>query len=81
MLVKVKREIISLGDDDVRPEDFTGPSIAPKDFRRWLDDGKEVLVLDTRNDYEVPPALPPCLPPCPLPSLPACLPVLLLPPR
>jgi len=52
MLVKRKREIISLGMDDIRPAEFTGPYISPTEFKRMLDDGEEVVVLDTRNDYE-----------------------------
>lgn len=52
MLVKRKREIISLGMDDIRPAEFTGPYISPMEFKRMLDNGEEVIVLDTRNDYE-----------------------------
>jgi UPF0176 protein len=52
MLVKRKREIISLGMDDIRPSDFTGPRISPTDFKRMLDEDDDVVVLDTRNDYE-----------------------------
>ena len=52
MLVKRKREIISLGMDEIRPAEFTGPHISPKDFKQMLDEGDEVVVLDARNDYE-----------------------------
>ena len=52
MLVKRKREIISLGVDDIRPVEFTGPHIPPKEFKRMLDGGDDVVVLDARNDYE-----------------------------
>ena len=52
MLVKRKREIISLGMDEIRPAEFTGPHISPKEFKQMLDDGDEVVVLDARNDYE-----------------------------
>ena len=52
MLVKRKKEIISLGMDDIRPAEFTGPYISPEEFKHMLDDGEEVVVLDTRNDYE-----------------------------
>ncbi|MBT4060323.1 MAG: rhodanese domain-containing protein [Euryarchaeota archaeon] len=53
MLVRLKKEIISMGHDDVKPAEFTGPCISPKEFKSWLDDGKEVIILDTRNDYEM----------------------------
>ena len=53
MLVRIKKEIISMGHEEVKPEVFTAPSISPKDFKSWLDEGKEIIVLDTRNDYEL----------------------------
>ncbi len=53
MLVRLKKEIISFGVEAVRPADYTSPKIAPKELKRWLDEGKPLTLLDTRNDYEV----------------------------
>ena len=58
MLVKVKREIIRMDHPSIRPANGRAPSVAPATLRRWLeqghdDDGREVVTLDTRNDYEV----------------------------
>ena len=53
MLVRLKNEIISLGMDEIRPSERTGQYIQPKEFKKWLDEGKEVMILDTRNDYEL----------------------------
>ena len=53
MNVRLKKEIISMGMNEVQPAVFTGDSIAPKEFKKWLDDGAPVTVLDTRNDYEI----------------------------
>lgn len=53
MLVRLKKEIISFGVEAVRPADYTSPKIAPKELKRWLDEGRPVTLLDTRNDYEV----------------------------
>lgn len=53
MLVRLKKEIISLGMDEIVPVEYTGPSISPQEFKAWLDEGKEVAILDTRNDYEL----------------------------
>jgi UPF0176 protein len=53
MLVRLKKEIISFGVETVRPAEYTSPKIAPKELKRWLDEGKPVTLLDTRNDYEV----------------------------
>jgi UPF0176 protein len=50
MLVKRKNEIISLGMPEIRPSEFTGPYIKPLDFKHLLDEGKDILVLDTRNE-------------------------------
>ena len=52
MLVKRKREIISLGMDDIRPSEFTAPHISPNEFKQMLDGGEDIVVLDARNDYE-----------------------------
>lgn len=52
MNVRLKKEIISLGLDHIKPAEFTGEEITPTEFKEWLDEGKEVIVLDTRNDYE-----------------------------
>jgi RluA family pseudouridine synthase len=53
MLVRLKKEIISFGVEAVRPADYTSPKISAKELKRWLDEGKPVTLLDTRNDYEV----------------------------
>lgn len=52
-LVRIKREIISLGIPDVRPDEFTGPRIQAAELKKWLDEGRPVTLLDTRNEYEV----------------------------
>ncbi|HEX7260935.1 MAG TPA: sulfurtransferase, partial [Luteolibacter sp.] len=53
MLVRVKREIISFGMESIRPANYTSPKIAATELKRWLDEGRPVTLLDTRNDYEV----------------------------
>ena len=52
MLVRLKKEIISLGLDEVRPAEFTAPNIKPQEFKNMLDNNEDILILDTRNDYE-----------------------------
>ena len=39
--------------DEIRPVENEGDYINPSEFKSWLDEGKEVIVLDTRNDYEL----------------------------
>ena len=53
MNVRKKNEIISVGLDHIRPADFTGEELEPRDFKAMLDAGESVHVLDTRNDYEL----------------------------
>ncbi len=53
MNVRKKKEIISVGLDDIRPAEFTGPSITPSELKDALDGNKNVNLLDTRNIYEM----------------------------
>lgn len=53
MNVRKKQEIISVGLDHIKPEEFTGEEIDPLVFKSMLDEGRPVHVLDTRNDYEL----------------------------
>lgn len=53
MLVKIKKEIISFGVDGIDPLRKTSPKLAPEQLKQWLDEGKPIHLLDTRNDYEV----------------------------
>ena len=58
MLVKHKREIIRMDHPTIRPEAGRAPAVAPATLRRWLDqghddEGREVVMLDTRNAFEV----------------------------
>jgi RluA family pseudouridine synthase len=52
MLVKIKKEIIAFGIDGVVPAQKTSPKLPAKELKRWLDEGRKVHLLDTRNDYE-----------------------------
>ena len=53
MLVRIKKEIIAFGVDGIEPENRTSPKLKPDELRKWLDSGKQVTLLDVRNDYEV----------------------------
>jgi UPF0176 protein len=53
MLVRLKKEIIAFGVAGIAPAERTSPKLQAKELKRWLDEGKEVILLDTRNDYEV----------------------------
>jgi len=51
--VRVKDEIIMMRVPSVDPLKKTGKYIAPKELKAWLDENRDVVVLDTRNDYEI----------------------------
>ncbi|MDB6023141.1 MAG: rluA [Pedosphaera sp.] len=53
MLVRVKKEIIAFGVEGIDPAQRTSPKLAAKTLKQWLDEGRPVTLLDTRNDYEV----------------------------
>lgn len=58
MLVKHRAEIIRMDLPTIRPAAERAPAVAPETLRRWLDqghddDGREVVMLDTRNAFEV----------------------------
>ncbi|MES2707539.1 MAG: pseudouridine synthase [Verrucomicrobiota bacterium] len=53
LLVRIKKEIIAFGVEGIDPARRTVPKLAPKELKQWLDEGRPVTLLDTRNDYEV----------------------------
>ena len=53
MLVKIKKEIITLRVPGLNPAAQRAPALAPAELKRWLDEGCEVVLLDTRNALEV----------------------------
>ncbi|MBL8809198.1 MAG: sulfurtransferase [Planctomycetaceae bacterium] len=53
MLVKIKKEIIAFGIEGVEPGTRTSPKLPAAELKRWLDEGRKLHLLDTRNDYEV----------------------------
>ena len=53
MLVRLKKEIIAFGVEGIDPSRRTSPKLSAKELKRWLDEGRPVTLLDTRNDYEV----------------------------
>ncbi len=53
MLVKIKREIIAFGVPGIDPAQRPSPKLKAQQLKAWLDEGRPVTLLDTRNDYEV----------------------------
>ena len=53
MLVKIKKEIIAFGVEGVDPARRPAKKISARQLKQWLDEGRPVTLLDTRNHYEV----------------------------
>ena len=58
LLVKIKREIITMRQPQVQPALHPAPEVTPRVLRQWLDQGHDdagrpVVLLDTRNAFEV----------------------------
>ena len=53
MNVRLKKEIISMGIEEISPSLMSGEKISPQKFRDWLEENKDITILDTRNDYEI----------------------------
>jgi UPF0176 protein len=50
--VKLKKEIVTMGVEGIDPNQVVGTYVKPKDWNALISD-PEVLLVDTRNDYEV----------------------------
>ena len=50
--VKLKREIVTMGVEDIDPKKIVGTYVEPSEWNALISD-PEVLLLDTRNKYEV----------------------------
>lgn len=58
LVVKCKREIIRMNHPSIRPAGGRAPAVDPATLARWLDarcddQGRPLLMLDTRNAFEV----------------------------
>ena len=50
--VKLKKEIVTMGVEGIDPKRVVGTYVKPKDWNALISD-PEVILIDTRNDYEV----------------------------
>jgi UPF0176 protein len=52
MKVRLKQEIVKLGVPEVKPSEMAGTYVKPEDWNTLISD-PDVILVDTRNDYEV----------------------------
>ncbi|MCB1645823.1 MAG: rhodanese-related sulfurtransferase, partial [Pseudomonadales bacterium] len=50
--VKLKKEIVTMGVEDIDPTHIVGTYVRPQDWNALISD-PDVTLIDTRNDYEV----------------------------
>jgi UPF0176 protein len=50
--VKLKKEIVTMGIDGIDPKKIVGSYVKPRDWNALISD-PDVILIDTRNDYEV----------------------------
>jgi UPF0176 protein len=50
--VKLKKEIVTMGVENIDPNQSVGTYVAPEDWNELISD-PDVITIDTRNDYEV----------------------------
>lgn len=50
--VRLKKEIVTLGVPEIKPSEMAGTYVKPEDWNALISD-PDVLLVDTRNDYEV----------------------------
>ena len=53
LFVKLKNEIIKLNRPDINPALTPAPRLPAETLRQWLAEGREVVLLDTRNQFEI----------------------------
>jgi UPF0176 protein len=52
MKLKLKSEIVPLGVNNIDVPGNPAPRVDAKTLKKWLDEGREVMLLDTRNRFE-----------------------------
>ena len=53
LFIKLKHEIIKLNRPDINPALTPAPRLSATTLRQWLNEGREVVLLDTRNQFEI----------------------------
>jgi UPF0176 protein len=51
--VRLKKEIVTVGAPDFDPNETPAPYLPPAELKRWYDEGRRFVILDTRNRWEI----------------------------
>jgi UPF0176 protein len=52
MTIKTKTELVPIEDPAIKVGDYDHQYLAPKELQKWLDEGRDFILLDLRNDFE-----------------------------
>ena len=52
-VVRIKKEIVTMRYPDIHPEKETAQYISPETLQSWYEEKQDMVVLDTRNDFEI----------------------------
>lgn len=50
--IKLKKEIVSFRTPGIDPVAAPAPILSPAELKRWYDEGRDFVIVDTRNDWE-----------------------------
>ena len=50
--IRLKKEIVTIGDRSIKPEKLSGKKVLPKDWNKIINN-KKYMIIDTRNEYEI----------------------------
>mgnify|MGYP000661903502 CR=1 FL=1 len=53
MLVKIKKEIIAFDVPGIDPREYSSRRVSARQLKSWLDEGRSITLLDTRNNFEI----------------------------
>ncbi len=53
LLVKIKQEIIPFGRPEINPAKRPAQRLSARTLKAWLDEGRDIVLLDTRNTFEI----------------------------
>jgi UPF0176 protein len=52
MRIKLKKEIVTFRTPGLEPVAAPAPFLSPTELKRWYDEGRDFIIVDTRNDWE-----------------------------
>lgn len=52
LAVKWRQQLVPCNDLNVDPTTVNSGRITPEELKRWYDEGRDFVIIDTRNDYE-----------------------------